>query len=344
MRLAANLIHQDAGELAAEAERLGYGLVLAAEGYRSDAVSVLGAAAARTSRIGLASGVMQIPGRPPGMAALTAATLDAMSGGRFRLGLGVSNPHVSDGWYGVAFDHPLERTREYVEVVREALLGEPVRYQGKHFALPAHGHGQAPLHLRTEHPNPALPVYLGAVGPRALRLASEVADGWLSGFTTPALIAESVAEIGAGRARAGKSMAGFEVVPFVPASFGEDIAKAAVPLRARYAHLLGIGGATDNFYRQLATTMGFEREMAEFQDRILAKDSRGAAAAVPLEFIDRTALLGPVDRVAARMRAFAEAGVTYLSVMVSANATDRADRLVVLTQAAEALRRSGTAD
>ncbi|MET9935696.1 LLM class flavin-dependent oxidoreductase, partial [Streptomyces sp. NPDC006324] len=130
MRLAANLTYEGAGDLARAAERLGYAMVLAPEGYRSDAASVLGLVAGQTSTIALASGVMQIPGRPPGMAALTAATLDALSGGRFRLGLGVSNPDVSQGWYGVPFDAPLARTREYVEIVRRALTGDPVTFEG----------------------------------------------------------------------------------------------------------------------------------------------------------------------------------------------------------------------
>jgi hypothetical protein len=156
-------------------------------------------------------------------------------------------------------------------------------------------------------------------------------------------VAKSVTEISAGRELAGKTMAGFEVVPFVAASFADDIAKAADPLRARYAHLLGIGSATENFYCELARTMGFEREIAEFRERLAAGDNRGAATAVPLGFIDRTALLGPVGRIAGRMQEFAVAGVTVLSIMVSANATDLAGRLRVLGQAAEALNRAGVA-
>lgn len=339
MRLGVNLVYQGAAELAAEAERLGYELALAAEGYRSDAVSVLGLVAGRTERIGLASGVMQIPGRPPGMAALTAATLNALSGGRFRLGLGVSNPQVSDGWYGVPFGRPLDRTREYVDVVRRALAGGPVRYEGEHFPLPARGPGAAPLQILTEPAGP-VPVYLGAVGPRSLRLAGEIADGWLSGFTTPDLVAGSLTEIAAGRKSVGATLAGFEVVPFVPASFADDVAEAAEPLRAHYAHLLGIGG-DENFYRRLAESMGYEAEIAVFRERLAAGDRAGAAAAVPLGFLDRTAMLGPVDRVADRMREFAEAGVTVLSVMVSANATDTAGRLRVLGRAAEAFARAG---
>ncbi|GAA0707073.1 LLM class flavin-dependent oxidoreductase [Dactylosporangium roseum] len=336
MRLGVNLVHEGAGELAQEAERLGFELALAAEGYQSDAPSVLGLVAGQTSRIGLASGVMQIPARQPGAAALTAATLDALSGGRFRLGLGVSNPHVSDGWYGVRFDHPLERTREYVEVVRRALSGNPVRYAGKHFALPAWGHENAPLRLLTHPVDRELPIYLGAVGPRSIQLTGEIADGWLCGFTTPAALTRSRAELLTGRRRRGKDLTGFEVVLFAAMAVGDNAGAAADSLRAHYARLLGIGGPKDNFYCRLATEMGYEKDILEFRNHLLAGDLRGSAAAVPAGFIDRTALIGPVERIADRMREYAEAGVTVLSIMVSANHTDLAGRLEILRQAAKA--------
>lgn len=343
MRLGANLIYQGAGELAVQAERLGYDIVLASESPRADAVSVLGLAAGRTSRIGLASGVMQIPARPPGATALTAATLDALSEGRFRLGLGVSNPQVSDGWYGVPFDQPIGRIREYVDVVRQALEGGPVRYQGKHFSLPARGLDKAPLQLFTERPNNQIPLYLGAVGPQSLRLAGEIADGWMSGFTTPRLVAGSVTELLAGRERTGRTMAGFEVMPFVAVSVADDVAAAADGLRAHYAFLLGIGGKA-NIYCALAERLGFEQGIAEFQAQLAAGDRQGAAAAIPLDFIDSSALIGPVDRIAERMHAWADAGVTTLSILVSANDTSLDRRVWILQQAAEALDRAGLRD
>ncbi len=180
MRLGVNLFYRWAPEVSREAERLGYGMVLAPEGFRSDAATVLGAVAGATTSIGLASGVFQIPGRAPGMTALTAATLDALSGGRFRLGLGVSNPDVSEGWYGVGFDRPLTRTREYVEVIRMAFRGEPVRYEGETLRLG----GDAELVLTTEPLRADLPIYLAAVGPRSLELAGEIADGWIGVFAS----------------------------------------------------------------------------------------------------------------------------------------------------------------
>ncbi|WP_116041239.1 LLM class flavin-dependent oxidoreductase [Amycolatopsis palatopharyngis] len=341
MRLGANLIYQGAGELARAAEALGYDLVLAAEGYRADAASVLGLVAGQTERIGLASGVMQIPARPPGTAALTAATLDALSEGRFRLGLGVSNPHVSDGWYGVRFDQPLGRTREYVDIVRRALAGGPVRYSGTHFSLPSYGKEDAPLHLFTERPSTQIPLYLAAVGPKSLQLAGELADGWLSGFTTPEHVAKSVAEIRSGAERARRDLDGFAIVPFVAMQVGDDLSEAANALRTHYTFLLGVGDPKDNFYCGLARQMGFEKEIAVFRDLLMSGDRPAAAAAVPLDFIDRTALIGPLPRVAERMTAFAEAGVTTLSIMVSANVTGTEGRLEILRQAAQALELSG---
>ncbi|MGW1809676.1 LLM class flavin-dependent oxidoreductase [Streptomyces sp. NPDC002078] len=345
MKLGANLVYQGAGELARAAEHLGYDVVLAPEGYRSDAASVLGLIAGRTERIGLASGVMQIPARPPGLAALTAATLDALSGGRFRLGLGVSNPDVSDGWYGARFDQPLARTREYVEIVRRAVAGGPVEYQGRHFRLPASGPGGgAPLHILTESPSPRIPVYLAAVGPKNLRLAGEIADGWIGVFTSPEAVAKSVTEIRAGRERAGADMTGFDVLPSLPTAVADDVATAADALRSHYVYMLGIGDPDRNFYCAMAGQMGFEREITHLRERLDAGDRVGAGAAVPLDFIDRTALLGPVARLAERMVAYQEAGVTTLGIMVSAAATSPAGRLRLLRQAAEALERSGVGE
>ncbi|MYS20710.1 probable F420-dependent oxidoreductase, Rv3520c family [Streptomyces sp. DvalAA-14] len=342
MKLGANLVYQGAGELARAADDLGYDVVLAPEGYRSDAASVLGLVAGVTKRVGLASGVMQIPARPPGLTALTAATLDALSGGRFRLGLGVSNPDVSDGWYGVRFDRPLARTREYVDIVRRALTGEPVEYRGEHFRLPASGPGGgAPLQVLTQPLRPRLPVYLAAVGPRNLRLAGEIADGWIGVFTAPDAVAAAVREIAAGRAAAGLDMTGFDVLPSLPTAVGDDVETAVDQLRAHYVYMLGIGDPEHNFYVAMARRMGFGAEIEVFLDRLAAGDRTGAGAGVPAEFVDRTALVGPVDRLAGRMKEYDAAGVTTLGIMVSAAATSLDGRLHILRVAAAALDRSG---
>src|SRR6266496_3083395 len=196
-------------EMAREAERLGYDSVWAAEAYGSDAATVLAWLAAQTSTIGLGSAVFQIPARSPAMAAMTAATLDRLSGGRFRLGLGVSGPQVSEGWHGVRFDKPLARTREYVDIVNLALSRKRVRYQGEHYTLPLpDGPGKA-LQLTVHPVREHIPIYLAAVGPKNLELTGEIADGWLAIFYSPAHGAELVEHIRAGRAEIGTTLDGF---------------------------------------------------------------------------------------------------------------------------------------
>src|SRR5436190_3321093 len=218
LRLGVNLGYWGAGNdkdnlvLAQEADRLGYSSAWAAEAYGSDAATVLSWVAAQTERIDIGSAVFQIPARTPAMTAMTAATLDSLSGGRFRMGLGVSGPQVSEGWHGVRFDKPLARTREYVEIVRRALSREKLRYEGEHYTLPLpDGPGKA-LQLTVHPVREQIPIYLASGGPKNLELAGEIADGWLAIFYSPAHGAELVEHIRGGRAKAGTTMDGFDVV------------------------------------------------------------------------------------------------------------------------------------
>ncbi|MCX4906890.1 LLM class flavin-dependent oxidoreductase [Streptomyces sp. NBC_00878] len=339
MRLAVNLTLQGAADLARTAEELGYAAVLAPEGFRSDAASLLGLVAGQTRRLALVSGVMQMPARPPGLAALTAATLDALSGGRFRLGLGISNPDVSRGWYGADADRPLGRTREYVEIVRRVLSGEPVVYRGRHYSVG----DPAPVRLLTGPAPVDLPVYLGAVGPRNLRLAGEIADGWIGVFTSPEAVADAVGAITEGRKRAGKDLDGFDVLPCLPTAVGPDPATAADRLRGQYVYLMGMGDAERNVYCALARRLGHGRAAEELRARLAAGDRAGAGAALPVDLIDRTALIGPVPRIAERMAEYAGAGVTTLGIMVSAAAVAPEERLAILRGCAQALEKSGVA-
>jgi len=349
MRLAVNLGYWGAGNdkdnlaVAREADRIGYDSVWAAEAYGSDAATVLAFVAAQTERIGIGSAIFQIPARTPAMTAMTAATLDSLSGGRFRLGLGVSGPQVSEGWYGVRFARPLARTREYVAVVRQALSRQPLRHEGEFWTLPLpDGPGKA-LRL-TAHPvREDIPLYLASVGPKNLELTGEIADGWLGIFFAPEHAAESLDHVRAGRAKAGKDMAGFDVVPTVPVVFGDDLEACAEPLR-HYAALYvgGMGSREQNFYNRLAVRMGYGEAAAQVQDLYLAKQHRDAAAAVPFEFIDRTSLIGPVERVRDRLAAYAEAGVTTLSVASYAGSLD--ERVGALRTLADALDASGLGD
>jgi len=349
MRLGLNLGYWGAGNdadnlaLAQEADRLGYAVVWAAEAYGSDAPTVLAWVAAQTQRIDVGTAIMQIPARSPAMTAMTAATLDTLSGGRLRLGLGVSGPQVSEGWHGVRFDSPLGRSREYVDIVRMALRRDRVAYEGRHYVLPLpDGPGKA-LKLAVHPVRERIPIYLAAIGPRNVELAGEMADGWLASFLSPEYAPEMLDAVRAGRQRAGAEMDGFDVVATVPLVVGGDVAAAATSVRG-YAALYvgGMGSRERNFYYALACRMGYQQAANRVQDAYLAKDYAGAAAAVPDEFVDATSLLGPRDRIAGRMRAFAEVGVTTLNVVPFAPSL--AERKTALRTAADALELSAVAE
>jgi F420-dependent oxidoreductase-like protein len=354
MKLGLNLGYWGAGNaadniaLAQEADRIGYSVVWAAEAYGSDAVTVLSWVGALTHRIDLGSAVLQIPARTPAMTAMTAATLDTLSGGRFRLGLGVSGPQVSEGWHGVRFEAPLGRTREYIDIVTMALRRETVAYQGKHWTLPLpDGPGKAlrmTIHPVREH----LPVYLAAVGPKNLELAGEIADGWLAVFFSPEHSGDLMASLTAGRVKAGRGtdqdrLAGFDVVPTVPVIINDSLEVAAAPLRAYSAlYLGGMGSREKNFYNALAVRMGFEEGASKVQDLYLARAHREAAAAVPLDFIDQTSLIGPRARVKDRLSRYAASGVTTLTIAAEGASLD--ERLHVVRTMAELLDESGLGD
>src|SRR5215216_6657030 len=190
--------------LTQHAEALGFAVVWAAEAYGSDSPTVLAWLAGQTSTIDLGSAVMQIPGRTPAMTAMTAASLDVLTGGRFRLGLGISGPQVSEGWHGVRFDKPLGRTREYITVVRKAWARNTLAFQGEHYQLPLPGGSGKPLKLTIQPVSEKIPIYLAAVGPRNLELAGELADGWLAIFYAPEYAADQLSQIESGLARAGQ--------------------------------------------------------------------------------------------------------------------------------------------
>jgi F420-dependent oxidoreductase-like protein len=326
--------------LAQEADRLGYAVVWAAEAYGSDAATILTWIAAHTERIDVGSAIFQIPARTPAMTAMTAATLDTLSGGRFRLGLGVSGPQVSEGWHGVRFDKPLSRTREYVSIVRDALARKTVRAQGEFFTLPLpDGPGKA-LKLTVHPVREHIPIYLAAVGPRNLELAGEIADGWLAIFFSAAHAAESLAHIATGRARAGATLDGFDIVPTVPVVVGDDLEACAAEVRPYAAlYIGGMGSREKNFYNQLAVRMGFADAAAAVQDAFLDREYTKAAAAVPMEFIDQTSLLGPKERIADGIAAYAAAGVTTLTVSCQAGSLEA--RRAVLRTVVEAAELSG---
>jgi F420-dependent oxidoreductase-like protein len=349
MRLGLNLGYWGAGndadnlELAKEADRLGFSVAWAAEAYGSDAPSVLTWVAAHTTRMDVGSAILQIPARQPTMAAMTAATLDTLSGGRFRLGLGVSGPQVSEGWYGVKFDKPLARTREYVDIVRAALRRERVSYAGKHFTLPLPDGPGKPLKLTVHPVREEIPIYLASIGPKNLELTGEIADGWLAIFYDPQFAGEHLELIKKGRQKVGKTLDGFDVVPTLPLVVDDNWEQAADSVRP-YAALYvgGMGSREQNFYNNLACRMGYEQEATEIQDLYLAKDYLAAAAKVPVGFIDSTSLLGPKERIVDKLQALAESGVTTLTVSVALQDLQRGT--AALRVVAEALDKAGVGD
>ncbi len=329
--------------MAQEADRLGYSVVWAAEAYGSDSPTMLAWIAGQTQRIDIGAAVMQIPARSPAMAAMTAATLDTLSGGRFRLGLGVSGPQVSEGWHGVRFAKPLGRTREYVDIVKLAIARKPVAYDGEHYRLPLpDGAGKA-LRLGFHPPRTAVPIYLAAVGPKNLELAGEIADGWLAIFFAPDAAGEYLQHIERGRSASGNGLTGFDVCPTVPVAIGGDVAACADLIRP-YAALYvgGMGSREQNFYNQLAVRMGYGDAAREVQDLYLDRKVRDAAAAVPQEFIERTSLIGPKARIVERIREYAAAGVGTLSVALYVG--DRESGIATLRTVAEAYEESGVAE
>jgi F420-dependent oxidoreductase-like protein len=327
-------------ELAKEADRLGYSVAWVAEAYGSDAPTILSWVAAQTTQIDVGSAIFQIPGRTPANCAMTAATLDSLSGGRFRLGLGVSGPQVSEGWHGVRFDKPLGRTREYTEIVKMALRREKVKYDGEHYVLPLpDGPGKA-LQLTVHPVREEIPMYLASVGPKNLELTGELFDGWLAIFYSPEYAKESLGHIETGRAKVGKTLEGFDVVPSMPIVLGDDQQACADQIRW-YAALYvgGMGSRDKNFYNQLAVRMGYDEAAAKVQDLYLDRKYDEAAAAVPFEFLEQTALLGTKEQVADKMVRLAESGVTTLTI--TPTSTDIETGKATLRTAVEALELAG---
>jgi F420-dependent oxidoreductase-like protein len=248
---------------------------------------------------------------------------------------------VSEGWHGVRFGSPLGRTREYLEVLELALERKTVVHQGRHFPLPLPDGPGKPLKLMIRPVSEHIPRYLAAVGPKNLQLCGELTDGWLGIFYAPGFAAEQLGHIETGRAKAGKTLDGFDVMATVPLVVGDDVGSCANPIRPYAAlYIGGMGSRDQNFYNRLAIRMGYEPAATEIQDLYLGGRQRDAMAAVPQQFIDDTSLLGDVGRLAERLQAFAASGLTTCAVSPYGSVDTK---LAALTTIAEALDRSGVA-
>jgi F420-dependent oxidoreductase-like protein len=295
--------------LVQRAEQLGFDSVWAAESWGTDAVTVLSWMAACTSRIKVGSAIMQMPGRSPANTAMTAATLDLMSGGRFLLGLGTSGPQVVEGWHGDAWGKPLGKTREYVEIVRAALRREVVEHDGEHYTIPYHGPGSSglgkPLKLMLRPLRADIPIYIAAIAPKNVALAYEIADGWLPIFVVPERFAGAYPP----------PPDSFEIAATVNVLVGDDVAALRDSLKPHVAlYVGGMGAKGKNFYNALVRRYGWEAEADAIQDLYLGGHIREAIAAVPDELVDAVSLVGPKERIAERLEAWKETPVTALLV------------------------------
>jgi F420-dependent oxidoreductase-like protein len=302
----------------ADFERGGLDIVFVPEAYSFDAVSQLGFIAARTTRLEIASGILPVYSRTPALTAMTAAGLDFVSGGRFTLGLGTSGPQVIEGWHGVPYDAPVGRTRELVEICRMVWRRDRLDYQGKHYTLPYEGGTGLgkPLKLINHPVRERIPIVIAALGPKNVALAAEVAEGWQPIFYFPekAAIAWD-APLAEGKARRDPALGTLDVIASAPLAIGDDVTGLRDLTRPVFAlYIGGMGARGRNFYYDLACRFGYEQEAGKIQEAYLAGRKDEAAALVPADLVEKTALIGPAGYVAERLEAFRESGVTTLNV------------------------------
>ncbi|MFK7977869.1 MAG: LLM class F420-dependent oxidoreductase [Halioglobus sp.] len=298
------------------AENLGFHSVWAAEAYGCDAVSSVAWLAAHTKTINVGTAIMQMPARSPAAAAMSAIGMDALSQGRFILGLGSSGPQVSEGWHGVAYDKPLAKTREYVEIIRKILAREaPLTHEGYHYQLPFAGENSLNLGKPLKsvaHPNADQPIHLASISPGGLRCAAEIADGVILSFVDPtdteAIVDKHLAD-GFAKAGARGTREDFTVSTFTNVIVHDDVEAVQSMLRPAMARQLGgMGAKSKNFYAEFARRMGYDDAVEQVQSLYLAGEKAKAAEAVPADLMDRTTLIGPKERIRERLEDWRQAG------------------------------------
>ena len=297
-----------------EAEGLGFDSAWTAEAYGNDAVTTAAWILASTTKLRVGTAIMQMPARTPAMAAMTAMSLDHLSGGRFILGIGASGPQVIEGWHGVPYGRPLTRTREYIEIIRKVLAREePLTHDGFHYHIPIGGEGTTGLGRPLKsilHGDTGLPIYTASISSAGLRCAGEVADGVFPIWMDPErfdVVGEPLQE-GFAKAGGGKSLENFNVCPMVAVAISDDLEKARMPFKMNMAlYIGGMGARNKNFYNDYAKRLGFEEAAVKIQDHYLARERKEAVAAVPDELVDAVALVGTRDRIRDRLGAWKEA-------------------------------------
>ncbi len=305
-----------------EADRLGVYAVWTAEAYGSDAVTPLAWMGAQTERIHLGTAIMQMPARTPANTAMTAMTLDQLSGGRFLLGLGLSGPQVVEGWHGVSYGKPLAKTREYVQIVRDIFKREkPLVHDGEYYQIPYQGADATGLGKPLKsilHGRADMPIYLAAIGPKNVQLCAEIADGWLPIFFSPEhydSVYKSQVEAGFAAAGNGKSLAKFDIAPTVQVMMDDSVEVCWNALKPGLAlYIGGMGAKGRNFYNDLAMRYGFEEAATQIQELYLSGDKAGAVSAVPNELVDAVALCGSKARIKDRLALWRNSPVTTLNL------------------------------
>lgn len=308
-------------DLVRKAESLGFDSVWMAEAYGSDAATPLAWVAAQTSRIRLGTAIMQMPARSPAMTAMTAMTIDALSGGRFILGIGPSGPQVVEGWHGVPYGKPLTRTREFVSIVRDVLAREgPLEHKGEHYQIPYTGEGSTGLGKPLKsilHGRADMEIFTASITPKGLACSAEVADGVIPVWMSPERSEAVTKHLEKGFARAGgaKSLDSFKIAPFVTCVLGDDVEQCRLPVKGMLGFYIGgMGAKKKNFYRDYAAELGYGNEAEKIQDLFLGGKRNEAIAAVPDALVDEVALVGPRERIAERLQAWKESPVTDLLV------------------------------
>ncbi len=318
-----------------EAERLGFDSVWTGEAWGSDVVSFLAFVGARTSTIKLGAGILQMQARTPAMTAMTAMTLDGLTNGRFLIGLGPSNPQVIEGWHGVAYGKPLQRYREYIDIIRRILVREQkLRYDGQEYQIPYAGPDASGLGKPLKsilHGRPDMQIYTASIGPKGIALAAELADGllpvwmspdWCADYYTPQL------EAGFARAGNGKSMRNFDLAPYVSCVLGDDLDACRAPVKASLAlYIGGMGARSKNFYNRYVRNFGYEGLAGQLQDLYLSGRKAEAQAAVPDELVDAVALVGPKERIAEQLSRWKASPVTTMLI-----GTNQVEALRVLAE------------
>lgn len=323
---------------AVEAERLGIDSAWTAEAWGYDGATPLAYLAAKTSRLRLGTGILQVGTRTPALLAMTAMALASLSGDRFLLGLGVSGPQVIEGWHGLPFARPMQRLRETVEIVRKVTRGERLVYHGKVYQVPLPD-GEGKALTSNAIPRPNLPVYLATLGPKSLELTGELADGWLGTSFIPEHASLFFDPIAAGAARSGRTLADLDLqVAGGVVAFSDDVESLIAPRKPGLAFTLGAMGSREhNFYNDVYQRAGYVDIALEVQDLWLKKQREAAAARVPDELVLKTNLIGTEAMVRERLRAHRRAGVNTLQVNPEGQTLD--ERLAALALLVELVRK-----